>query len=77
MITQQQILEHVAGHYLCMPLPSNWHDLDEDAQDKYLEENAWQPFEYHDGGTIARYMNDSRRSLEAFLKANKVDVEEE
>ena len=77
MITQQQLLDHASGAYLCMPLPSNWHDLDETAQNTYMQDNAWQPFEYHSGYQIGKYIETARYTLHRFLISNGIEVEDE
>ena len=34
-----------SGHFLTAQIPDNWEELDEEKQDEFLEDAAWQPFE--------------------------------
>ena len=38
--------------YLCAPLPQDYLDMDDDDFHSFLEEGAWEPFEYWSGEDI-------------------------
>ena len=40
------ILQIASSGYLTEPLPDDWFNLSESEQEHFLEENAWEPFEY-------------------------------
>lgn len=42
-----RVLQLCSGHYLSANIPSNWHSLSKQEQNKFLEDNVWEPFEYY------------------------------
>ena len=40
-----KVLQKASGNFLCEDLPDNWEDMEEEEQNNFLEENAWEPFE--------------------------------
>ena len=45
----EKLFIRLSGHFLSEHLDDNFWDLDyEDEQLKMIEENCWQPFEYHE-----------------------------
>ena len=48
-LNQQQeflILQICSGHYLWEEIPDNWEKLEEEEQDQFLRDHAWQPLEH-------------------------------
>ena len=39
------ILQQSSGNFLSNTIPNNWFDLSEKEQEKFLKDNAWEPFE--------------------------------
>ena len=44
----RKLFARISAHYLTERLPDNWHEMSDDALDKFFEEHAWEPFEYWD-----------------------------
>lgn len=49
---EQKVYQWASGHFLDSEVDQYFFYLDDDAQFKYLEDNAWQPFEDYQGKVI-------------------------
>lgn len=47
-MTYEEVVVQVSGNYLTDFLPANWNKIDEKELDEFLENHAWEPFEYWD-----------------------------
>lgn len=47
-----------SSFYLCETLPDDWNDWDEETYDAFLEDNAYEPFEYHEAHDIHDHIED-------------------
>ena len=54
---QQRCFIWASGHYLSDSLEPDFFDLETENQFKYLEENAWEPFENYRGKDIYQYIS--------------------
>jgi hypothetical protein len=62
-----------SGHYLCKSLPAGWEDWEDEKKDKFVEENAWQPFEYWDAKELWREIS---QLSDDFIKVAKQNIKE-
>ena len=46
-VTKEDII-WASGHFLCDNLPSDWDEWEEEKVDQFLEDNAWEYFQYTD-----------------------------
>ena len=53
---EQKVYQWASGHYLAEEVDATFFKLDNDAQFKYLEDNAWQPIEDYQGKLIHLYI---------------------
>ena len=53
---EQRVFSWASGHYLAEEVDKTFFKLDDDAQFKFLENNAWQPFEDYEGKDIYQYI---------------------
>lgn len=53
---EQKVFIWASGHFLDREVDQYFFYLDYDAQFKYLEDNAWQPFENYSGNDIHAYI---------------------
>lgn len=47
-MTYEEVVVQVSGNYLTDFLPANWNKIEEKELDEFLENHAWEPFEYWD-----------------------------
>lgn len=45
-LTYFDVLQWASGFFLTERFPSNWEDMEEEEQNQFIIDNAWQPFEY-------------------------------
>ena len=45
--TETDYYRLASGFYLAVDLPDNYLKMDDEEFDKFLEENAWEPYEYY------------------------------
>ena len=48
MFEYEHYIQEASGHYFCDHLPDDWNTWEREELDKWCEDNAWEPFEYHD-----------------------------
>lgn len=53
-LTYNQAMILASGQYLTKSLPFEWLEWDDDEQNKFVEDNAWQPFENWDAKELFR-----------------------
>jgi adenylate kinase family enzyme len=61
------ILQLASKYYLTKQIPDNWYNLNEEEQNKYLSENVWQPFEYHNPDYIWDQIENAASATEEFI----------
>ncbi|MEY2831845.1 MAG: hypothetical protein RLZZ574_1103 [Cyanobacteriota bacterium] len=61
------ILQLASKYYLTKQIPDNWYNLNEEEQNKYLSENVWQPFEYHNPDYIWDQIENAASATEEFV----------
>ena len=44
----EHYIPEASGHYFTEHLPDEWNTWESEELDKWCEDNAWEPFEYHD-----------------------------
>ena len=49
---EQKVYQWASGHYLSEEVDETFFKLDNDAQFKFLENNAWEPFEDYKGKVV-------------------------
>ena len=62
--------------FLCNPLPQDYAEMDEDDFNAFLEENAWQPFEYwsaDDMNEIIESLSYRMENIEREVRKNTLD----
>ena len=60
--------EWASGFYLSDLLPKDWSEMEEGEANAFIEANAWQPFENHDGEVIAQYIQQLAESAYKLVK---------
>ena len=58
---------------LCKSLPLDFNDRDEDEMDKFVGENAWEPFENWEAKQLWTQISDVASALTSFHKAEKAE----
>lgn len=53
----EESIERSSGYFLYENLPEGWADLPEEGLLKFLEEHAWEPFEFTPGDTLWGYID--------------------
>jgi len=46
-IDYEHYIQEASGHYFTEHLPDDWNKWEREELDKWCEEHAWEPFEYH------------------------------
>jgi hypothetical protein len=70
--TESKDFEWASGFYLSQDLPKDWDVMEDDKLFSTLEELAWQPFEYWDGESIYREIENLSSSVRTYInKENK------
>ena len=57
-----------SSHYLCESLPNNFRKWSEKKLDKFIVNNAWQPFEYHNADFIWEHINSLASDMREYVK---------
>ncbi len=73
---RHEIFELAAGTFLCEPLPTDWDDLDQDAQEAFVQDNAWHPLEFMHPEELIKNIQISAEAIEEFLREHGVEVVE-
>ena len=66
-----------SGFYLSDTLPHDYLDMDDDDFHAFLEENAWQPFEYWSGESIHRGIQDLSVAMENIARDTRKNTLDE
>lgn len=61
-------LQLVSGHYPSANLSSNWYDLNEEQQNKFLSENNWEPFEDYDMEYVWSCIESAAKVTQEFIE---------
>lgn len=48
MFDYEHYIQEASGHYFTEHLPDGWNEWEKEELNKWGEEHAWEPFEYHD-----------------------------
>ena len=67
-ITRFELMQIASEHYLIEGLPDNFNELEESEQNTFLEENAWEPFEYHSGNQVIGFIDSMAYGIERLLR---------
>ena len=54
-------------HALTQILPTDWQDWSDERLHSFLEENAWQPFEYHPAKDILEHISSMAHSVRSLF----------
>lgn len=69
-----EILQQTSGHFLTEHIPDNWNELSGVEQDTFLENNAWEPFEYWQVDDVFELIVSAADSTKRFLEQAGVEV---
>lgn len=61
-----------ASHFLYEDLPNDFYKWSEKKLIKYCKHYAWQPFEYHDGSDILKYITNLSNDFLNFKNESEV-----
>ena len=70
-----KVLQLCSGHYLSANIPNNWYDLTENQQNKFLEDNIWEPFEYYDVEYVWSCIISAADATQHFIEDLQGDIE--
>ena len=73
-LTEFEIFQALSGNFICKTIPDNWQELDEEEQDKFVQENIWQPLEYCNSSQILELIDDSASTMIEFLKNKGIEI---
>ena len=51
-VSYNYLMRMASGNYLTEYLPEDWHTWNSKKADKFVKENAWEPFEYYNAEEI-------------------------
>jgi hypothetical protein len=69
------ILQLASGHYLTTTIPDNWLDLSEEAQNQFILDNTWQPFESYDANFIWSHIEAAATSTQNFIRDREASTQ--
>ncbi len=69
-----EILQQTSGHFLTEHIPDNWNEMSTVEQDTFLEEAAWEPFEYWDVADVWSLIDAAAYSTKQFLEKMGAEV---
>ena len=55
--TEKESLILASSHFLCEELPENFDQWSEEKINQYCQNNAWEPFQYHEGSEIYEHID--------------------
>ena len=61
-------------HYLIDEIPENWIDLTTEEQDKFLADNAWQPFQDMEPDALIEHIEDLAMSFKLVAQYERIDA---
>tara|TARA_B100000519_G_C13894177_1_gene274394 strand:- start:198 stop:515 length:318 start_codon:yes stop_codon:yes gene_type:complete len=65
-------MQEASGHYFTEHLPDGWDTWEREELDKWCEDNAWQPFEYHPTDWVFEQVSSLARTIDRLVvKATK------
>jgi hypothetical protein len=62
------ILQLTSAHFLTTTIPDNWLELSEFAQNQFILDNVWQPFENYDPAFVWAHIEDAAISTQVFIR---------
>jgi hypothetical protein len=62
--------------FLTESVPTNWEDMEEEEQNNFIKENAWQPFENYLAADIWTLISDASGAFILFYETLSKDQEE-
>ena len=72
MFEYEHYIQEASGHYFCDHLPDDWNTWEREELDKWCEDNAWEPFEYHDVHWVFEQATTLARTIDRLIvKATK------
>lgn len=69
-----EILQLTSGNYLSENIPDNWMQMSDDEQSVFLEENAWEPFEYWEVDEVWSLIDAAAYSTKILLERMGIEV---
>ena len=73
-LTEFELFQILSGNFICQTVPDNWQELDDEEQDEFIQENVWQPLEYHNSSEILELIDSSTSTMIEFLKEKGIEV---
>ena len=74
-MTYEEVVVQVSGNYLTDFLPANWNKIEEKKLDEFLENHAWEPFEYWDTDDVMeQIISAANTAWEMIQKVRKENV---
>ena len=67
-------LRLASQHYLIEEIPENWIDLTTEEQDKFLADNAWQPFQDMEPDALIEHIEDLAMSFKLAAQNERIDA---
>lgn len=64
---EEELYQMVSGYYLCDDLPEKWYDMEDEPFYEWLEENAWEPFEYCEGRELWEIIDSNVYGMKQFI----------
>ena len=74
MISRFKIFQEISGNYLSNSIPDNWKKLTEEKQNKFIEQNTWQPLEHYEIDSILTMIDISTNNIVELLKKHNIKV---
>ena len=68
IVPTKQDLRWASSHYLCETLPPDYDEWSDKKLDKFIEDNAWEIFEYADPKFIWEQIESLAWSMRQYLK---------
>lgn len=68
----EECFKVASGMFTCSELPDDYFQMDEAEQNKWLVENAWEPFENIDGETMFANVTYVANSIKEAVNAGKL-----
>ena len=68
IVPTKQDLRWASSHYLCETLPSDYDEWSDKKLDKFIEDNAWEFFEYADPKFIWEQIESLAWSMKYYIK---------
>ena len=66
------IMQQLSGNFLTSRLPDNWEDMEDDEQNEFIIDNAWEPLEQQSPRDVLCYIENAAECMIIFLYAVKL-----